>query len=136
MQRKRLPYVRIDWPCCTSFLEISGTQRMAAWEVAFGFLVGSTRRPLSFLGNPLESANQSGYGIYLGTRQEYRLHDYMISGSLFDNQAPFVLKMPFAYKNGLEAGFSILRQKMEVAHALEQHFQRQRTCKRLNATLT
>ena len=79
-----------------------GTQRVAAGG-RLGFLLGSSR-VLTFMGNPLEMQT-GGYGIYLGSRQEYRLHDYMISGSLFDNDAPFVLtNIPI--KNSLEAGFA------------------------------
>ena len=79
-----------------------GTQRVAAGG-RLGFLLGSSR-VLTFMGNPLEMQT-GGYGIYLGSRQEYRLHDYMVSGSLFDNDAPFVLtNIPI--KNSLEAGFA------------------------------
>ena len=85
-----------------------------------GFLWGTSQAVE--MGNPLEMQTK-GYGIYLGTRQEYRYHDYMISGSLFDNQAPFVLT-DIPYKNSLEAGFAFYG-KMEVAHPLEQHFERQ-----------
>ena len=79
-----------------------GTQRVAAGG-RLGFLLGSSR-VLTFMGNPLEMQT-GGYGIYLGSRQEYRFHDYMVSGSLFDNDAPFVLtNIPI--KNSLEAGFA------------------------------
>jgi hypothetical protein len=71
-------------------------------------LVG-TSQALSFLGNPLEMKTK-GYGIYLGTRQEYRHHDYMLSGSLFDDKAPFVLES-IPYKNSIEIGFAYYTQK-------------------------
>jgi len=106
MQRKRLPLGN-RLALLYEFFGNFGTQRMAAGG-RLGFLVGSTQ-VLAFLGNPLEMQTK-GYGIYLGTRQEYRLHDYMISGSLFDNQAPFVLKS-IRYKNGLEAGFAFYGKK-------------------------
>lgn len=106
MQRKRLPLGN-RLALLYEFFGNFGTQRMAAGG-RLGFLVGSTQS-LAFLGNPLEMQTK-GYGIYLGTRQEYRLHDYMISGSLFDNQAPFVLKS-IRYKNGLEAGFAFYGKK-------------------------
>ncbi len=84
-----------------------GTQRIAAGG-RLGLLIG-TSQVLSFLGNPLEM-NNKGYGIYLGTRQEYRYHDYMLSGSLFDDKAPFVLES-IPYKNSLEIGFAYYTQK-------------------------
>tara|TARA_B100000900_G_C20567944_1_gene711939 strand:- start:623 stop:1525 length:903 start_codon:yes stop_codon:yes gene_type:complete len=87
-----------------------GTQRIAAGG-SLGLLVGSAQ-VLAFLGNPLEMQTK-GHGVYLGTRQEYRLHDYMISGSLFDNQAPFVLKS-IRYKNSLEAGFAFYSKKWRL----------------------
>ena len=106
MQRKRLPLGN-RLALLYEFFGNFWTQRMAAGG-RLGFLVGSTQ-VLAFLGNPLEMQTK-GYGIYLGTRQEYRLHDYMISGSLFDNHAPFVLKS-IRYKNGLEAGFAFYGKK-------------------------
>ncbi len=87
-----------------------GTQRIAAGG-RLGILVGSSQA-LAFLGNPLEM-QYKGYGIYVGTRQEYRFHDYMISGSLFDNYAPFVLT-DIPYKNSLEAGFSFYSKKWRL----------------------
>jgi len=87
-----------------------GTQRIAAGG-RLGLLMGSAQA-LAFLGNPLEMQTK-GYGVYMGTRQEYRLHDYMISGSLFDNQAPFVLKS-IRYKNSLEAGFAFYSKKWRL----------------------
>lgn len=84
-----------------------GTQRIAGGG-RFGFLIGRSQS-LSFLGNPLEMQTK-GYGFYLGTRQEYRFHDYMVSGSLFDDKAPFVLEA-IHYKNSLEAGFAFYFKK-------------------------
>jgi hypothetical protein len=84
-----------------------GTQRIAAGG-RFGVLWG-TSEALGFLGNPLEMQSK-GYGFYIGTLQAYRFHDYMISGSLFDNDAPFVLT-DIPYKNSLELGFAYHTEK-------------------------
>ncbi len=84
-----------------------GTQRIATGG-RLGLLLGSSKA-LSFLGNPLEMQSKAR-AIYLGTRQEYRYHDYMISGSLFDNDAPFVLTH-IPYKNSIELGFALYSQK-------------------------
>ena len=84
-----------------------GTQRIAA-GARLGILVG-TSKALSFMGNPLEMQT-TGHGIYLGTRQEYRYHDYMVSGGLFKNDAPFVL-YSIPYKNSWEAGLGFYSDK-------------------------
>ena len=84
-----------------------GTQRIAAGG-RLGVLMG-TSEALSFMGNPLEMEIK-GQGVYLGTRQEYRYHDYMVSGSLFNNDAPFVLTS-IPYKNSWEVGFAFYRDK-------------------------
>ena len=84
-----------------------GTQRIAVGG-RLGVLWG-TSHALGFLGNPLEMQNK-GYGFYMGTKQAYRLHDYMISGSLFDNDALFVLT-DIPYKNSLELGFAYHTEK-------------------------
>lgn len=106
MQRKRLPLGK-RLALLYEFFGNLGTQRIAAGG-RLGVLYG-TSQALAFLGNPLEMQNK-GYGIYMGTRQEYRVHDYMISGSLFDNEAPFVLT-DIPYKNSLEAGFAFYGKK-------------------------
>ena len=84
-----------------------GTQRIAAGG-RVGVLMG-TSKALSFMGNPLEMEIK-GHGVYFGTRQEYRYHDYMVSGSLFNNDAPFVLTS-IPYKNSWEVGFAFYRDK-------------------------
>lgn len=84
------------------FFANMGTQRMAMGG-RMGLLLGPSDA-LSFLGNQFET-QRKGYGVYLGTRQEYRFHDFMISGSLFDDEAPFVLSS-IPYKNSLEIGFA------------------------------
>lgn len=84
-----------------------GTQRSAV-GVNFGLLLGSSK-VISYAGNPLEM-QEDGFGFYIGTRQEYRFHDFMISGSLFDDTAPFVLPA-IPYKNSLEIGLAFYGKK-------------------------
>jgi len=48
-------------------------------------------------------ARGKAYAFYLGTRQEYRLHDYMVSGSLFNDDELFVMNS-ILYKNSFELG--------------------------------
>ena len=106
VQRKRMPLLgRLAF--LYEWFGNLGTQRIATGG-RFGFLIG-TSQALSFLGNPLEMQTK-GYGIYLGTRQEYRFHDYMVSGSLFNDKSPFVLEA-IPYKNSLEAGFAFYPKK-------------------------
>ena len=106
MHRKRFPLGN-SLAFLYEFFGNLGSQRIAVGG-RLGFLVGSAKA-LAFLGNPFDMQTK-GYGIYIGTRQEYRFHDYMISGSLFDNQAPFVLKS-IHYKNSLEAGIAFYGKK-------------------------
>ena len=109
MQRKRLPLGN-RLALLYEFFGNFGTQRMAAGG-RLGFLVGVSGPCI--LGQSFRDANQRIWDLSGNTRQEYRLHDYMISGSLFDNQAPFVLKS-IRYKNGLEAGFAFYSKKWRL----------------------
>ena len=79
----------------TDFFGNLGTQRTAIGS-NIGILLGSTK-VISFIHNPLEM-QEVGFGFYIGSRFEYRFHDFMISGSLFDDNAPFTLDpIPFKY---------------------------------------
>lgn len=104
--KKRLPLME-HLALLYEFFGTLGTQRISSGG-RIGLLYG-TSKTLSFLGNPLEMQSK-GYGIYAGTRQEYRPHDYMLSGSLFDDEAPFVLDA-IEYKNSLEVGFAYYTSK-------------------------
>lgn len=89
------------------FFGALGTQRTTLGGRA-GLLLGNAPI-LSFLGNPLENQKKS-HAFYVGSRQEYRFHDFMISGSLFDQKAPFVMD-PIQYKNSLELGVAFFTKK-------------------------
>lgn len=77
-----------------------------------GFFMGKSKR-FSFMKNPLKSKGDDGFSFYIGSRQEYRFHDYMISGSLFDEQAPFTLSSR-PYRNSFEFGTSFNNEKWEI----------------------
>ena len=79
----------------TDFFGNLGTQRTAIGS-NIGILLGSSKA-ISFIHNPLEM-QEVGFGFYVGSRLEYRFHDFMISGSLFDDEAPFTLdSIPYKY---------------------------------------
>ena len=94
----------------TSGFSNLGTQRTGL-GVKLGFLTG-TSKVISFIGNPLEARGKA-YAFYLGTRQEYRLHDYMVSGSLFNDDEPFVMNS-IHYKNSFELGYVFYTEQWKV----------------------
>ena len=119
------------------YFGILGSQRISM-GTRFCFLLG-TSKALAFLGNPLDMQDK-GYGIYLGTRQEYRFHDYMVSGSLFNDNAPFVLSS-LPYKNSLEIGVAFYSKKWRIItiwNSISKDNQRQSTNRHyyLNISIT
>lgn len=60
--------------------------------------------PLIFYGSPLAN-NQRGWSTHLGIQLKYNLQDYNLSGSLFNNNAPFTLPNN-SLRNTLEAGIA------------------------------
>ena len=104
-----------------------GTQRTAL-GTNLGLLFGPSK-VISNIGNPLEM-QEPGFGLYIGTRQEYRFHDFMISGSLFDDLAPFVLPS-IPYKNSLEVGLAFYGRKWRF-QTLWNSISRDNTVQRLN----
>ena len=49
--------------------------------------------------------DESSKGLYIGTRQEYRPHDYALSGSIFDNSSSKLTRPNLKYRNSFEFGF-------------------------------
>ena len=94
----------------TDFLGNLGTQRIAIGST-IGLLLG-TSKAISFTHNPFEM-REAGFGFYIGTRLEYRFHDFMISGSLFDDKAPFTLDAIPMKKNVL-AGLAFYRERWQL----------------------
>ena len=80
-----------------------GTQRINLGG-SIGFLLGNLPI-LSFFESPIVN-NKNGYAIYFGSSQEYRFHDFMISGSLFDSETPFDFD-PVFLKNKFEIGVMV-----------------------------
>ena len=54
-----------------------------------------------------------GFGFYIGSRFEYRLHDFMISGSLFDDDAPFTLD-PILFKYNALVGLAFYGKQWQL----------------------
>jgi len=65
------------------------------------------------MGNPLKSKGDNGLSFYIGSRQEYRFHDYMISGSLFNDSANFTLPSR-KYRSSFQFGASLNKDKWEI----------------------
>ncbi|MBR98937.1 MAG: hypothetical protein CMC57_03095 [Flavobacteriaceae bacterium] len=95
----------------SDFFSTVGTQKTTI-GAQFGFFMGETKR-FSFTGNPLESKGDDGLSFYIGSRQEYRFHDYMISGSLFNEKATFTLPSR-KYRNSFEFGASFNTDEWEI----------------------
>ncbi len=95
----------------SDFFGSLGTQKTTL-GAQFGFFMGKTNR-FSFMGNPIKSKADTGLSFYIGSRQEYRFHDYMISGSLFNDNATFTLPSR-RYRNSFEFGATLNNQKWEI----------------------
>ena len=95
----------------SDFFSSLGTQKTTI-GAQFGFFMGKTNR-FSFMGNPLKSRGDNGLSFYIGSRQEYRFHDYMISGSLFNDNANFTLPSR-KYRSSFQFGASLNNDKWEI----------------------
>ena len=95
----------------SDFFSSLGTQETTI-GAQFGFFMGKTNR-FSFMGNPLKSKGDNGLSFYIGSRQEYRFHDYMISGSLFNDSANFTLPSR-KYRSSFQFGASLSNDKWEI----------------------
>ena len=88
-----------------------GTQKISG-GAALGFVLGK-QTVLSKGGNVLVD-QQQGDGLYFGVRLQYIAHDYMLSGSLFNDNAPFTLAVnPF--RAMFEAGYAIRKNDWRFA---------------------
>ncbi|MEL0262167.1 MAG: lipid A-modifier LpxR family protein [Flavobacteriaceae bacterium] len=103
-----------------------------------GLLLG-TAPPVPYQDFLLQQ-NRRSWAIYIGTRQEYRWHDFPIAGSLFDDTAPFVLESN-RYRHGFEAGLILNYPKWRLvgiyhSNSKDVDSQRLRRHKYLNLTIT
>ena len=90
-----------------------GTQKIVG-GAALGFVLNNQTAPARG-GNILLDQRQ-GYGFYLGGRLQIVAHDYMLSGSLFNDKAPFTLpSKPF--RTTLEAGYALRKNQWRIAYA-------------------
>ncbi|MFL2600467.1 MAG: lipid A-modifier LpxR family protein [Flavobacteriaceae bacterium] len=91
----------------THFFSSAGTQRSSI-GLGSGLIFGNSF-VLPILENYLFD-QKKGDGVYIGIKSEYIFHDYMISGSLFNDNAPFTLQsIPF--RTVIEFGFSFHSRK-------------------------
>ena len=95
----------------SDFFSSLGTQKTTI-GAQFGFFMGKTNR-FSFMGNPIKSKPDTGLSFYIGNRQEYRFHDYMISGSLFNDNATFTLPSR-KYRSSFQFGATLNNDKWEI----------------------
>ena len=79
----------------------AGTVR-TAFQTRFGFQWGSFSG-LPFFGQRMEEVNH-GIAFFTGTALELNLHDYSLSGSLFQSNTPFSIEAALL-RNRLQAGF-------------------------------
>lgn len=86
----------------SQFYSRLGTQRIDVGS-RLGFNLGRTS-VLNKGDNPY-SGNTFGEGIYLGVNASYVAHDYMLSGSMFNDEAPFVVENN-QQRLIIEAGFA------------------------------
>lgn len=94
----------------TQFYSRLGTQRMDA-GTRLGFNIGRTS-VLNRGDNPY-SAKTFGDAVYLGINASYVPHDYMLSGSLFNEAAPFTVQSN-NQRLIIEAGFARRTPKWKV----------------------
>lgn len=80
-----------------------GTQRTDA-GLRLGLSFGSA--PAVGVGQNVAFNHQKGDGFYLGARTHYVLHDYMLGGSLFNNDARFTVPL-LPWRLELESGMSV-----------------------------
>lgn len=77
-----------------------------------GVLIGSNEKipfqRISF------SKSELSRGIYIGTRQEYRPHDFALSGSIFDNSSSELTRPNLKYRNNFEFGFFSQKKKWTI----------------------
>jgi len=113
------------------------THRVLA-QGQFGLLLGNAARvPYQDF---LLLQQQKSWGIYMGTRQEYRPHDFPIEGSLFDDASPFVMTSN-RYRNHFEMGLILNYQNWRLLGIFQSaskdvDLQRQNRHKYLNFTIT
>ena len=84
----------------TKFYSRLGTYQLMA-GINVGLLIGDLSWH-SFSDNIIYKS-QNNFSFYIGTSQEYYLHDYKLEGSLFNDNAPLTMKSN-KYRNVMEIG--------------------------------
>ena len=93
----------------TEFYTRLGTYQLMT-GINIGFLFGELKW-FSLLDNMINNSNN--LSIYIGTSQEYYLHDYKLEGSLFNENAELTM-LPNKYRNTIEVGFQKRINKLQV----------------------
>lgn len=88
-----------------------GTQNISAGG-ALGLALGE-QTVLTKQGNVLID-NQQGEGVYFGLRVQFIAHDYMLSGSLFNDNARFTLPVN-RLRATIEAGYAVHKNNWRLA---------------------
>ena len=94
----------------TEFYSRLGTYQLMA-GLNIGLLIGELK--WFSLSNNIINQSKNNFSFYVGTSQEYYLHDYKLEGSLFNENAE--LKMiSNRYRNTIEVGFQKRFNKLQV----------------------
>jgi|TARA_Y100000991_G_scaffold194427_1_gene163068 hypothetical protein len=81
-------------------------------SVRFGIMMGS-KNLLPFKRTNLNT-NEDSTGIYFGTTQEYRPHDFTLSGSFRDDKSELILPS-IKHRNNFEAGIYTRKDKWSIS---------------------
>lgn len=87
----------------TEWTALAGTQRSHLGS-RIGIAVGMSDA-IGIGDNPLQNHSE-GDGLYFGVRTDYVIHDYMVSGSLFNDDAPFTAEI-VSYRRIIEGGIAV-----------------------------
>ena len=94
----------------TEFYSRLGTYEIMA-GMNIGLLIGELQW-FSLLDNLINQSNNN-LSFYVGTSQEYYLHDYKLEGSLFNENAELTM-LSNKYRNTIEVGFQKRFNKLQV----------------------
>ncbi len=94
----------------TEFYSRLGTYQIMA-GMNIGLLIGELQW-FSFSNNIINQSNNN-LSFYVGTSQEYYLHDYKLEGSLFNENAELTM-LSNKYRNTIEVGFQKRFNKLQV----------------------
>ena len=94
----------------TEFYSRLGTYQLMA-GINIGILIGDLK--WFSLSNNIINQSNNNLSFYIGTSQEYYLHDYKLEGSLFNENAELIMSSN-KYRNKIEVGFQKRFNKLQV----------------------